>query len=122
MRSGGVDSSRWPASDPVLRIPVLLRSVSSQHESVGTWTKTLSAGVPRHRHYDGWMPTEIDVDDVQRLVRDENATLIEVLPEREFAEEHLPGALNVPLKGLTAQAVADLDRSRPVIAYCHDDL
>jgi len=88
----------------------------------GTLTKRLSAGVPRHRDYDDWVPTEIDVDDVQRLVRDEDAVLIEVLPEREFAEEHLPGALNVPLKGLTAEAVADLDRSRPVIAYCHDDL
>ena len=81
-----------------------------------------SAGVPSYRHYDGWMPTEIDVDDVQRLVRYEDAVLIEVLPEREFAEEHLPGALNVPLKGLTAEAVADLDRSRSVMAYCHDDL
>jgi len=96
--------------------------MTSRHESVGTWTKALSAGVPRHRDYDDWVPTEIDVDDVQRLVRDEDAVLIEVLPEREFAEEHLPGALNVPLKGLTAEAVADLDRSRPVIAYCHDDL
>jgi rhodanese-related sulfurtransferase len=68
------------------------------------------------------MPTEIDVQEVQRLVGDEDATLIEVLPEQEFAEEHLPGARNVPLKRLTADAVAELDRSRPVIAYCHDDL
>ena len=96
--------------------------MTSRHDGVGTWTKTLRAGVPRYPRYDGWMPTEIDVDDVQGLVRDEDAVLIEVLPEREFAEEHLPGALNVPLKGLTAEAVADLDRSRPVIAYCHDDL
>jgi rhodanese-related sulfurtransferase len=36
---------------------------------------------------------------VQRLVEDEHATVIEVLPEQEFAEEHLPGARNVPLKG-----------------------
>ena len=96
--------------------------MTSRHDGVGTWTKTLRAGVPRHRDYDGWMPTEIDVDDVQGLVRDGDAVLIEVLPEREFAEEHLPGAMNVPLKDLTAEAVADLDRSRPVIAYCHDDL
>ena len=67
------------------------------------------------------MPTEINADDVQRLVRDEGAVLIEVLPEREFAEEHLPGARNVPLKKLTAEAVADLGVSIPVIAYCHDD-
>jgi rhodanese-related sulfurtransferase len=68
------------------------------------------------------MPTEIDVDEVQRLVSDEDAVLIEVLPEREFAEEHLAGARNVPLKQLTAGAVADLDHSQPIIVYCHDDL
>jgi rhodanese-related sulfurtransferase len=67
------------------------------------------------------VPAEIDVDDVQRLVRDEGAILIDVLPESEFAEEHLPGAINVPLKKLTADAVATLDRDRPVIVFCHDD-
>ena len=74
------------------------------------------------RDYDGQMPSETDVDEVQRLVGDEDAVLIEVLPKREFAEEHLPGARNVPLKQLTAEAVADLDRFQPIIVYCHDDL
>ena len=68
------------------------------------------------------MPTEVDADEVERLVREEGAVLIDVLPEQEFAEEHLPGARNVPLKTLAADAVADLERDRPVIAYCHDDL
>jgi rhodanese-related sulfurtransferase len=68
------------------------------------------------------MPVEIDAEEVQRLVREDAATLIEVLPKREFEEEHLPGARSVPLKELTAEAVADLDRARAVISYCHDDL
>jgi rhodanese-related sulfurtransferase len=67
------------------------------------------------------MPIEIGSDEVQRLVRDEKATLLDVLPEEEFVEEHLPGAVNLPLKKLTADAVSGIDRSRPVIAYCHDD-
>jgi hypothetical protein len=79
------------------------------------------AAVPGGSPYHGVMPTEVNVDDVQRLVREEGAALIEVLPEREFLEEHLPGARNVPLKKLTAEAVADLDVSLPVIVYCHDD-
>jgi rhodanese-related sulfurtransferase len=33
-------------------------------------------------------------------------------------DEHLPGALNIPLEELAARA-AELDRSRPVV-YCHD--
>jgi rhodanese-related sulfurtransferase len=68
------------------------------------------------------MPTEIDADEVQRLIRDEGALLVEVLPEREYQEEHLPDAVNIPLKRLTKDAVATYDRSRPVIAYCHDEL
>ena len=68
------------------------------------------------------MPTQIDADGVQRLVREEDALLLEVLPEREYEEEHLPGAINIPLKRLTRDAVAPFDRSRSVIAYCHDDL
>jgi rhodanese-related sulfurtransferase len=67
------------------------------------------------------MPIEIGLEDVQRLVRNEHAALLDVLPEQEFNEEHLPGAVNIPLKKLTAEAVADLARDRAVIAYCHDD-
>jgi rhodanese-related sulfurtransferase len=72
--------------------------------------------------YRGTVPIEITVDEVQRLVRGEGAVLLEVLPRREYLEEHLPGARNIPLKELTADAVADIERSQPVIAYCHDDL
>jgi rhodanese-related sulfurtransferase len=68
------------------------------------------------------VPTEIDVDEVKRLVREDGALLLEVLPEREYEEEHLPGATNIPLKRLTEDALARIDRSHPVITYCHDDL
>ncbi len=66
------------------------------------------------------MPTPIDRDDVQRLVREEDAQLVEVLPADEFEDEHLPGAINVPLKTLDAQSTASLDPQRPVIVYCND--
>ena len=31
------------------------------------------------------------------------AQLVEVLPEAEYVEEHLPGALNIPIKMLDAR-------------------
>ncbi len=68
------------------------------------------------------MPTEIGIEEVQRLLSEESAQLVEVLPEREFIEEHLPGAINISLKKLTPEAVEGLDRSRPVIVYCWDEL
>ena len=48
--------------------------------------------------------------------------LVEVLPRAEFDDEHLPGAISLPLKSLTAETSAVLDRSRPVIVYCWDGL
>ena len=66
------------------------------------------------------MPTAIDRDEVQRLVRDEQAQLVEVLPADEFEDEHLPGAINIPLKTLDRASTATLDPRRPVIVYCYD--
>jgi rhodanese-related sulfurtransferase len=42
-----------------------------------------------------------------------------VLPADEHDWAHLPGAVSLPLKELDARA-SQLDRSRPVIVYCHD--
>lgn len=68
------------------------------------------------------MPTIIERDEVRRLVADEGAQLVEVLPTREYDDEHLQGAINLPLKALNPETAARLDRDRPVITYCHDYL
>ena len=65
------------------------------------------------------MPTPIDRDEVQRLLA-EGAELVEVLPPAEYEEEHIPGAINIPLKELDAETTRRLERERPVIVYCHD--
>ncbi|MDQ4005155.1 MAG: rhodanese-like domain-containing protein [Actinomycetota bacterium] len=67
------------------------------------------------------MPEVIDRTEVQRLLRDENAQLVEVLPKEEFDEEHLPGAINLPLRRIETEARRVLDPDRPVIVYCWDD-
>jgi rhodanese-related sulfurtransferase/CBS domain-containing protein len=67
------------------------------------------------------MLKRIDYQGLRRLL-DEGAQLVEVLPAEEYAEEHLPGAINIPLKQLDAESAAQLDRSRPVIVYCWDYL
>lgn len=65
------------------------------------------------------MPTDATRADVQRLLT-EGAQLVEVLPPAEFEEEHLPGAISLPLKELTRHAARRLDRTRSVIVYCYD--
>ena len=67
------------------------------------------------------MPESIDRHRVHQLLSG-GAQLVEVLPEVEFAEEHLPGAININLKRLDADTVSRLERGRPVIVYCWDGL
>lgn len=65
------------------------------------------------------MPRTIDREGVRRLAG-EGAQLVEVLPVNEFDEEHLPGAINLPLRRLEQEATAILDPARPVVVYCWD--
>jgi rhodanese-related sulfurtransferase len=65
-------------------------------------------------------PRSIDRDEVRRLIADENGQLVEVLPAKEFEEEHIVGAVNIPLKELDERASRELERERPVIVYCND--
>jgi rhodanese-related sulfurtransferase len=67
------------------------------------------------------MPTEIDSKQLQDLLQGRDAQLVEVLPHREYEEEHLPGAISIPLKSFTSERLSQLDRHKPVIVYCWDD-
>ena len=65
------------------------------------------------------MARSIDRDEVQRLMG-QGAQIVDVLPAREYAEDHLPGAVNLPLRKVEAEASQVLDPRRPVIVYCAD--
>jgi rhodanese-related sulfurtransferase len=65
------------------------------------------------------VPTPIDRDRLRELVRG-GAQLVEVLPADDYDEEHLPGALNIPLKELDGTSARGLSGDRPVITYCND--
>ena len=67
------------------------------------------------------MPTSVFRNaELRRLVQEEGAQLVEVLPREEYEEEHLHGAVNIPLKELDRETTAHLRRDAPVIVYCHD--
>jgi rhodanese-related sulfurtransferase len=65
-------------------------------------------------------PRSIDRDEVRRLLAEEKGQLVEVLPATEYGEEHIVGAVNIPLKELDERAPRELERERPVIVYCND--
>jgi phage shock protein E len=65
------------------------------------------------------VPKTVDRQDVQDRLA-EGAQLVDVLPEEQYEEQHLPGAVSIPLKSLGEVALERLDPGTPVIAYCWD--
>jgi ArsR family transcriptional regulator len=53
---------------------------------------------------------------VDRL-RSGTATVLDVRPEDEFRQGHLPGALNIPLAQFERR-LAELPADREIVAYC----
>lgn len=65
------------------------------------------------------MPRTIGRLEVQGL-KEDGAQLLEVLPAEEYEEQHLPGAINIPLRRIDREALGRLDRTRAVVVYCWD--
>ena len=63
------------------------------------------------------MPTSIAREEVQRLIRDEAAQFVEMLPSQGYQDEHIEGAINLPLKRLNQETTRHLDKARPRIVY-----
>jgi rhodanese-related sulfurtransferase len=66
------------------------------------------------------MPAKaFSVPEVKQLL-EQGAQLVDVLAADEFEHDHIPGAINIPLKMLDATTASRLDRNRPVLVYCND--
>jgi phage shock protein E len=65
------------------------------------------------------MPTQIEIDQLRELLA-AGGQLVEVLPADEYEDEHLPGALSIPLSQLDGATTATLDKTAPTIVYCWD--
>jgi len=66
------------------------------------------------------MPGQIfEVRELKRRLA-QGAQLVDVLPLEDYEGDHLPGAINIPLKELNAKSAAQLRKDRPVIVYCYD--
>lgn len=67
------------------------------------------------------MPATIGRDELRRLVEDDDAQVVEVLPRPDYDWAHLPGAIHLPLNQFSTEAATTkLSRGRPVVVYCHD--
>jgi rhodanese-related sulfurtransferase len=62
---------------------------------------------------------EVSRQAVQELMA-RGAQVVDVLPAEEYQEDHLPGAIHLPLRRIETEARTVLDPSRPVVVYCWD--
>jgi rhodanese-related sulfurtransferase len=62
---------------------------------------------------------EISRQEVRQLMA-RGAQVVDVLPAEEYQEDHLPGAIHLPLGRIETEARTALDPSRPVVVYCWD--
>ncbi|MCS6828802.1 MAG: rhodanese-like domain-containing protein [Caldilinea sp.] len=64
---------------------------------------------------EGWMAVG-KLDDVKALIEN-NIYLVDVREPNEYAEGHIPGAINIPIRTL-AQNLNQIPADRPVLIYC----
>ncbi len=62
------------------------------------------------------MVANIDRAQLLELI-DEGAQVVDVLPDAEYTAQHIPGAVNLPLRQLNAETAAVLRRDKPVVVY-----
>lgn len=59
----------------------------------------------------------LDIDELVTRMRSKNLVLLDVRPASEFADGHIPGAINIPLEKLPAQ-IRKLSKNKEYVAYC----
>src|SRR6266540_502434 len=89
--------SRPPQGQGERPSPAVMAATRSDSHALGP--RHDSPANPHDRVYEPYAQS-IDHNEVLRLFAAERAQLVEVLPAKEFGEEHVAGAINIPLKEL----------------------
>ena len=66
----------------------------------------------------------IDWDTFAAAARERNVLILDARSERQFAEGHIAGAVNLPLTEFSERALAEAigpDRNRPILIYCNNN-
>ncbi len=70
-------------------------------------------------HYQRKLAYEIDSWDLQvAMDNDEPMVVVDGRSAEAYAEEHIPGSLNLPHRGLSADWTESLDKSKIYACYC----
>ncbi len=101
------------ASEAVLRLWLALEAVAVERlAEVGEIARRFGA--------DHSGDEAVERADIDALIRQGQAILIDVRPPIEYASGHLPGALSIPLDQLDTR-LTELPQDRRIIAYCRGE-
>lgn len=71
------------------------------------------------RHYSNKLAYEIDSWDLKvALENEERIIVIDARSLQAYTTEHIPGAISLPHRTMTAETTADLDRDATIVTYC----
>ena len=62
----------------------------------------------------------ITTQELQRKLEKNNIHLVEVLDEEEFNNEHIKGAINIPLNRIATEAKEKFNSKDEIVVYCSD--
>jgi rhodanese-related sulfurtransferase len=73
-----------------------------------------------HLHFLSKLSVETDAADVRLdLQRGQDGfLLIDARGAQDFEEGHIPGAINLPYRKITAESIAHLAKEKPIVVYC----
>ncbi|MCG8637082.1 MAG: rhodanese-like domain-containing protein [Desulfobacterales bacterium] len=70
-------------------------------------------------YYENKLAFEIDPADLYDSLRNrEGVIVIDTRQPQGFEKEHIPGAVNLPHKGMTVENTRGFDRSKTYVCYC----
>jgi rhodanese-related sulfurtransferase len=71
------------------------------------------------RHYENKLAFEIDSWDLKvALDAGERIIVVDARSSEAFAEEHVPGAINIPHRTMSPETTARIDAAALVVVYC----
>ena len=73
-----------------------------------------------HRHFLAKLAVETDASDVMWDLRrgQRGFLLIDARASQDFEECHIPGAISLPYRKITAESTAHLSKEVPIVTYC----
>lgn len=70
-------------------------------------------------HYQGKLAYEMDSADLQEaLEKGESIVVVDGRAAGAFAQEHIPGAISLPHREISANSTDSLDKSKLYVCYC----